>query len=506
MDTLAQLANGFAVALTPANLMWCLIGTTLGTAIGVLPGLGPALTIALLLPITFQVEPTAAFILFAGIYYGAMYGGSTTSILLNTPGESATIVTALEGNKMARSGRAGAALATAAIGSFVAGTVGTIGITFLAPLVVHLALKFGPAEYFSLMVLAFVTVSAVLGSSAVRGLASLFLGFYLGMIGVDLQTGQPRFTLGIPELLDGINVIVVAVGLFAVGETFYIASRRYAGQDEIVPLRGSLYMTKEEWSRSWKPWLRGTAVGFPIGAMPAGGAEIPTFLSYWMEKRLSKKPEEFGTTGAIEGVAGPEAANNASAAGVLVPMLTLGLPTSATAAIMLSAFQSYGISPGPLLLQTQPALVWGLIASLYIANVVLIVLNLPLIGLWVRILHVPPPLLYAGILVFATIGTYGVSNSPVDLILLYIIGGIGFLMRRFDFPTAPVIIGMILGPLAEQNFRQAMTISNGDWTVLLTQPLSAALLALAALGLIAPRLYALYSASRERRAIVGGEA
>ncbi len=489
METLAQLATGFGVALSPANLMWCLLGTTLGTAIGVLPGLGPALTIALLLPITFQVPPTAAFILFAGIYYGAMYGGSTTSILLNTPGESATIVTALEGNRMARSGRAGAALATAAIGSFVAGTVGTLGITFLAPVVADFALSFGPAEYFSLMVLSFVTVSAMLGSSAVRGLAALFFGIWLGLIGIDLQTGQARFTFGLDELLDGVNVIVVAVGLFAVGETFYVAARRHAGQDEIVPLRGSLYMTKEEWRRSWKPWLRGAAIGFPIGAMPAGGSEVPTFLSYWAEKKLSKHPEEFGTTGAIEGVAGPEAANNASAAGVLVPMLTLGLPTGATAAIMLSAFQSYGINPGPMLFQTQPALVWGLIASLYIANIMLLVLNLPLVGLWVRILRIPPPLLYAGILVFATIGTYGISNSPIDLILLYVIGAIGFLMRRYDFPAAPVVIGMILGPLAEQEFRRAMTISNGDWSVLVTQPLSAVLLALAALALAGPMLW-----------------
>jgi putative tricarboxylic transport membrane protein len=491
VETLASLGQGFAVALSPENLLWCLLGTTLGTAVGVLPGIGPALTIALLLPITFQVPPTAAFILFAGTYYGAMYGGSTTSILLNTPGESATIVTALEGNKMARSGRAGAALATAAIGSFVAGTVGTLGITFLAPVVVDFALSFGPAEYFSLMVLAFVTVSAVLGSSAVRGLAALFFGIWLGLIGIDLQTGQARFTFGLDELLDGVNVIVVAVGLFAVGETLYVAARRYTGDDEIIPLRGSLYMTREEWRRSWKPWLRGTAIGFPIGAMPAGGSEVPTFLSYWLEKRLSKHKEEFGTTGAIEGVAGPEAANNASAAGVLVPMLTLGLPTGATAAIMLSAFQSYGINPGPLLFQSQPALVWGLIASLYIANVMLLVLNLPMIGLWVRILRIPAPLLYAGILVFATIGTYGISNSPVDLILLYVIGAIGFLMRRFDFPTAPVVIGMILGPLAEQEFRRAMTISDGDWTVLLTRPLSATLLAVALVGLVGPRLWAL---------------
>jgi putative tricarboxylic transport membrane protein len=490
MEAFSQLLNGFAVALTPINLMWCLVGTTLGTAIGVLPGLGPALTIALLLPITFKVEPTAAFILFAGIYYGAMYGGSTTSILLNTPGESATIVTALEGNKMARNGRAGAALATAAIGSFVAGTIGTLGITFLAPVVVEWALKFGPADYFSLMVLAFVTVSAVLGSSAVRGLAALFFGIWLGLIGVDLQTGQARFTFGLPELLDGINVIVVAVGLFAVGETLYVASRYRLGKDEIIPLSGSLWMTAAEWKRSWKPWLRGTAIGFPIGAMPAGGAEIPTFLSYYIEKKLTSTPQEFGK-GAIEGVAGPEAANNASAAGVLVPMLTLGLPTSATAAIMLSAFQSYGINPGPLLLESQPQLVWGLIASLFIGNVMLLVLNLPLIAVWVKLLQIPAPLLYAGILVFATIGTYGITQSPVDLILLYLIGGIGYLMRRYDFPAAPVIIGMILGPLAEQNFRQAMTISAGDWTVFFTRPLSATILALAALALFGPKLYAL---------------
>jgi putative tricarboxylic transport membrane protein len=494
MDTLSQLLNGFAVALTPINLMFALIGTFLGTAIGVLPGIGPALTIALLLPITFKVDPTGAFILFAGIYYGAMYGGSTTSILLNTPGESATIVTALEGNRMAKRGRAGAALATAAIGSFVAGTIGTMGITFLAPVVVELALKFGPAEYFCLMTLAFVTVSAVLGNSTVRGLVSLFFGIWLGLIGIDLQTGQPRFTFGLIELLDGINVIVVAVGLFAVGETLWLASRHAHGKDELLPLSGSLWMTREEWKRSWKPWLRGTGLGFSIGAMPAGGAEIPTFLSYYIEKKLSIKPEEFGN-GAIEGVAGPEAANNASAAGVLVPMLTLGLPTSATAAIMLSAFQSYGIQPGPLLFQTQANLVWGLIASLYIANVMLLVMNLPLVPLWVKILAVPKPWLYGGILLFATIGTYGISQSVIDLMLLYAVGIAGYFMRRFDFPAAPVIIGMILGPLAEQELRRALTISQGDWSVFLTRPLSATLLALAAAALLGPHVYA-YMAKR----------
>jgi putative tricarboxylic transport membrane protein len=492
MDTLAQLAAGFAVAFTPYNLMWCLVGVTVGTAIGVLPGLGPALTIALLLPLTYKVDATAAFILFAGIYYGAMYGGSTTSILLNTPGESATIVTALEGNKMARRGRAGAALATAAIGSFVAGTIGTIGITFLAEPVVNFALRFGPAEYFSLMVLAFVTVSAVLGNSAVRGLVSLAVGIFLGLIGIDLQTGQPRFTFGLTELLDGINVIVVAVGLFAVGETLYLACFIRQADGEVLAVKDSVWMSREDWARSWRPWLRGSAIGFPIGAMPAGGAEVPTFLSYFIEKQLSRKPEEFGH-GAIEGVAGPEAANNASAAGVLVPMLALGLPTSATAAIMLSAFQSYGITPGPLLLQQQGALVWGLIASLYIANVMLLVLNLPLVGLWVKMLKIPEPLLYGGILVFATIGTYGISQSNVDLILLYAMGIMGLFMRLYDFPTAPVIIGMILGPLAEQEFRRAMTISQGDMMIFLQKPLSLTLLILALIAVLGPQLWRLRS-------------
>ncbi|WP_374467355.1 tripartite tricarboxylate transporter permease [Ferrovibrio sp.] len=486
METLSLLADGFAVALQPANLLWAIVGVTLGTAVGVLPGLGPALTIALLLPITFHVPATAAFILFAGIYYGAMYGGSTTSILLNTPGESATIITALEGHRMARKGRAAAALATAAIGSFIAGTIGTLGITFLAPPLVEFALQFGPADYFALMALAFIAVSAVLGSSVLRGLTSLALGILLGLIGIDLQTGQPRFTFGLPELLDGINVIVVAVGLFAVGETLYLAARPQVNAT-LTPLKGKAWMTREDWRRSWKPWLRGSAIGFPFGALPAGGAEVPTFVSYFVEKKLSKHPEEFGH-GAIEGVAGPEAANNASAAGVLVPMLALGLPTSATAAIILSAFQSYGINPGPLLLQNQPELVWGLIASLYVGNVMLLVLNLPLAGLWAKILAIPSPWLYGGILVFATIGTYGISQSAVDLVLLYLIGGVGYLMRRFDFPVAPTVIGMILGPFAEQEFRRALTISGGDFSVFVTRPLSATLLASAVLLLVLPLL------------------
>ncbi|WP_119389552.1 tripartite tricarboxylate transporter permease [Taklimakanibacter lacteus] len=488
MDVLGSLLQGFYTALTPMNLLWCLLGTTLGTAIGILPGIGPALTIALLLPITAKLDPTGAFIMFAGLYYGAMYGGSTTSILLNTPGESGTIITAVEGNVMARKGRGAAALATAAIGSFVAGTIGTVAITFLAPLFVKLALLFGPAEYFALMVLAFTTVSALLGLSLSRGVTSLLLGLAIGLVGTDVLTGQPRLTFDILSLLRGIDIVVVAVGLFAVGEALYMASRPDMRAAEIVPIRGSLFMTAEEWRRSWKPWLRGTALGFPFGALPAGGTEIPTFLSYFLEKRMSKHPEEFGK-GAIEGVAGPEAANNAAVAGVLVPLLTLGLPTSATAAILLAAFEQYNLKPGPLLFASSSTLVWGLIASLYIGNVMLLVLNLPLAGLWVRLLSIPQPLLYGGILLFSTLGVYTLNNSTFDLVLLFLVGILGLLMRRYDFPVAPCVIGLILGRLAEAQFRRALTISQGDASVFFTHPLSLALLIIAALVFIGPLLY-----------------
>jgi len=488
VDTFGALMSGFAVALTVTNLMWGFLGVTLGTAIGVLPGVGPALTIALLLPATAKLDPTGALIMFAGIYYGAMFGGSTTSILLNTPGESATIITAMEGNMMAKRGRAGPALATAAIGSFVAGTIAVILLTVLAPVAVEFALKFGPAEYFAVMVLAFTTVSAVLGASAARGLASLFIGLAIGLIGLDTQTGQARFTLGIPELLDGIDVVVVAVGLFAVGETLYIATYLNRQADRLEQMKGSIWMNRADWKRSWKPWLRGTAFGFPFGMIPAGGAEIPTFLSYATEKKLAQHPEEFGN-GAIEGVAGPEAANNASATGTLVPLLTLGLPTTATAAIILAAFQQWGLQPGPLLFQTQPELIWGLIASMYIGNVMLLILNLPLVGIWVKLLEIPRPLLYAGILIFATLGAYGLRNSWFDLALLYGIGVLGFLMRRYDIPVAPVLVGLILGPLAEQQLRRALAISQGDLSIFLTQPISATVFAITALVLVGPPLW-----------------
>ena len=484
-ETLHALLHGFEVALQPINLLWGFIGVTLGTFIGVLPGVGPALTVAMLLPLTVKLSPVGALIMFAGIYYGAMFGGSTTTILLNTPGESASIATALEGNRMAKNGRAGPALATSAIGSFVAGTIATLLVTLLAPLVVEVALKFGPAEYFALMVFAFTTVASVLGTSTVRGLASLFAGLLLGLIGIDSQTGQPRFAFGVPELLDGIDVVVLAVGLFAVGETLYVAAYSSRLPETLEKIKGSLWMSRADWTRSWPAWLRATVIGFPFGSIPAGGAEIPTFLSYATEKKLSKFPEEFGN-GAIEGVAGPEAANNASVTGALVPLLTLGIPTSATAAILLTAFQNYGIQPGPMLFQMQTDLVWGLIASLYVGNVLLLILNLPLVGIWVKVLSIPRPLLYGGILVFATLGAYSLHGSVVDLATLYVFGLLGFAMRRWDIPVAPAVIGLILGPLAETQFRRALSISQGDASVFVTHPISAGLLALTAALVVVP--------------------
>ena len=498
MDIWNNLLQGFLTAGTPVNLLWALVGCTVGTAVGVLPGIGPATAVAMLLPITLKVEATASMIFFAGIYYGAMYGGSTTSILLNTPGEAGSMVTALEGNKMAKSGRAGAALATAAIGSFVAGTIGTVLVTLFAPVVATYAIRLGPPEYFLLMVLAFCTVSAVLGQSTVRGLTSLAIGLAMGLVGIDQLSGQARYTAGVPELMDGLEVVLIAVGLFAVAEALYAVL--YQGKEgETQNAMSSVHMTREEWRRSWPAWMRATAIGFPFGCIPAGGSEIPTFISYATEKKLSKHPEEFGTIGAIEGVAGPEAANNAAITATLIPLLTLGIPTSNTTAILLGAFQNYGIQPGPQLFDKNGALVWALIASMYIGNVMLLILNLPLVGLWVKLLKIPKPPLYAGILIFATVGVYGMRQSAFDLVLLYIIGLLGVLMRRFSFPTAPVVVGMILGPLAEAQMRNALSIGEGKWSVFLERPVSVFLLLVVVAVLVLPRVVALVRLARRQR-------
>jgi len=486
MDIWGSLLEGFATAATPANLLYALVGVLLGTAVGVLPGLGPAMTVALLLPVTYALEPTSAFIMFAGIYYGGMYGGSTTSILLNTPGESSSVVTAIEGNRMAKSGRASQALATAAIGSFVAGTIGTMLLVLFTPVVVGFAVSLGSPSYFAIMLLALLAVTAVLGSSRVRGFSALGLGLALGLVGMDYTTGQPRLTFGVPLLSDGLDVVVVAVAIFAVGEALWVAAHLRRSALQIIPV-GKPWMGREDWSRSWKPWLRGTAYGFPFGALPAGGAEIPTFLSYVTEKRLSRKPEEFGH-GAIEGVAGPEAANNASAAGTLVPMLSLGLPTNATAAVMLAAFTGYGIQPGPMLFDREPQLVWALIASLFIGNALLLLINLPLAPAWARLLQIPRPYLYAGILFFATLGAYSVNLQAFDLLLLLLLGLLGFAMRRYGLPVLPLVIGLILGPRAEEQLRKSLQLSSGDISGLWSEPVAVVVYAVIALILAWPLL------------------
>jgi putative tricarboxylic transport membrane protein len=482
------LLHGFAVAFTGYNLLFALLGTIVGTLIGVLPGIGPALTIALLLPMTYGMEPASAFIMFAGIYYGAMYGGSTTSILLKTPGESGSIITAIDGNKMARAGRGAAALASAAIGSFIAGTIATALVAFFAPWIVDVAIALGPQDYLALMVVAFTTVSALVGSSPLRGIISMLMGLVIGLVGIDFQSGQSRLTFGMVRLLDGIDVVVLIVALFAIGEVLYVAAHQKSSHFELMSIRGQHWMTRQDWKRSWKPWLRGTAIGFPLGVIPAGGSEIPTFLSYSLERRLSKTPEEFGR-GAIEGVAGPEAANNANVAGAMVPLLTLGIPTSATAAVILVAFQQYGIQPGPQLLDTEPGLVWGLVASLFIGNFMLVVLNLPLVGLWVKVLHIPKPYLYSGIATFALLGAYSVNGSVFDVGLLLFFGVVGYLLRRYGFPVAPLIVGAILGPLAELQMRRTLDISAGDLSSLVNTPFTMVVYILLALAIGAPLVH-----------------
>ena len=477
--------DGFASALTLSNLGFGLLGTFLGTLVGVLPGIGPALAIALLLPITYTVSPASALIMFAAIYYGAMYGGSTTSILLNTPGESGSVITALEGNKMARRGRAGAALATAAIGSFIAGSIATLILAFTAPSIADLAIKVGAAEYVALMLVAFGTVSSLLGASQIRGFISLAVGLVLGLVGADLQSGLSRLTFGNQSAVEGIETVPVIVSIFALGEALYIASRFKDSGWDIIPMKGKALMSRDDWKRSWKPWIRGTFLGFPLGVVPAGGSEVPTFLSYSLEKKLSKHKDEFGH-GAIEGVAGPEAANNANAAGALVPLLALGLPTSATAAVILVAFQTYQIQPGPTLFLTNGALIWTLIASLFIGNALLLILNLPLVRLWVQLLRIPRPYLFAGIVTFALLGAYALNASTFDVQVAIAIGILGFLFRRFGIPITPLILGLILGPNLELQFRRALQISSGDYSTLWASPLSKILYFVLILALATP--------------------
>ena len=497
MDTFALLGQGLLTALEPMHLLYALIGVTLGTAVGVLPGIGPALTVALLLPITFKLDPGGSLIMFAGIYYGGMYGGSTTAILLNTPGESASVVTALEGNQMARRGRGGPALATAAIGSFVAALIATAGLAFFAPILVKVAVKFGPWDYFGLMLIAFVTVSATFGSSPLRGLTSLGIGLWLGLIGIDQLTGQTRLSFGVPNLLDGVEVTTLAVGLFALGEALFVASRHLFNDEKPIAIKGSIWMSREDWKRSWKPWLRGKAVGFPIGALPAGGAEIPTFLSYTMERKLAEKPEEFGK-GAIEGVASPEAANNASAQTSFIPLLTLGIPSTAVMAVMAGALTIQGIQPGPHVLNSRPELFWGLIVSMWVGNLMLVIINLPLVGIWVRMLRIPYRIFYPAILIFSCVGVYSLRNSYFDVMLVALFGLLGYCLQRWRCDTTPLVLAFVLSPMLEDNLRRAMLISRGDPAVFVERPLSLGMLlvALALLGFV------LLPSFRKRREVI----
>jgi len=489
-DIWNSILHGFAVVLTPQNLLFMTLGVLIGTAIGVLPGIGPSLTISLLLPVTFGLDPVAAFVMFGGIYYGAMYGGSTTSILVNTPGESSSVVTAIDGFQMAKRGRGGAALATSAIGSFFAGTVATLALMLLAPLLVRFALSFGAPEYFALMLLALSAVTGLAGRSAPKALFATLFGLALSMIGIDMQTGQARFTFGNLMLLGGIDAVTIAIGLFAVGEVFWAAATMRGVHEETIKLQGSLLMTKDEWRRSFPAWVRGTVIGFITGVLPGAGATVASFLSYNAEQRFAKGRKELGQ-GAIEGVAGPEAANNAAAGGAMVPLLALGIPGSATTAVMLVAFQMYGLRPGPLLFAEQGDLVWGLIASLYIANVLLLILNLPLVRLWVKLLDVPKSVLYAAILVFSLLGVYADTQNSFSMIVLLVLGVIGFLFRKVDVPLAPVVLGAVLGPMLEQEFRRALAISVNDYSVFFTRPISAVLLALVAISFLVPFINAL---------------
>jgi len=491
MDAFTHLLAGFSVAAQPINLGYVFLGCLLGTVIGMLPGIGPAAGIALLLPITYGIEPTSALIMLCGIYYGAMYGGSTTSILINTPGESSSVMTALDGYAMARGGRAGAALAIAAIASFIAGTASVVLLSLLAIPLAGFALKFGPAEYFTLMLFAMTSVAALTGASLARGLLAMFLGLMLATVGIDLQSGQQRYTFDLPELQDGIGFIVVVVGLFAIAEVFCGLEDHLRGRAEIIRLSGRLWLTRDEWRRSRMPIVRGTGIGFFKGVLPGAGATIATILSYSIERMLSRTPEKFGT-GMIEGVAGPEAANNASTGGAMVPLLTLGVPGSGSTAVLLAAFIMYGLQPGPMLFEKRPDLVWGLIASMYIGNVVLLILNLPLVGLFVRLLYIPTGLLLPMVISISAIGIFAVNGNIFELYLALGFGVLGYAFRKLAIPVAPLVLSLVLGGIMEQSFRQAMTISGADPGVFVKSPICVVLLLCSAIALSVPLLAPLF--------------
>ncbi|MGH7833361.1 MAG: tripartite tricarboxylate transporter permease [Candidatus Binatia bacterium] len=473
-DTLNNLYLGFSVALAPSVLLYAFAGCAIGTLVGVLPGVGPLAGISLLLPASFGLDATSAIVLLAGIYYGAMYGGSTTSILMRIPGEAASVMTCIDGYAMTRNGRGGPALAIAAVGSYVAGTASVIGLMLLAPPLASFALRFGPPEYFALLLLGLLMIAYMSAGSMLKSLAMAALGLLLGMIGIDPMTGFLRFSYGLIELGDGIGVVPVAVGLFGLSEILLSAGQATASL-VIKPRLSELLPSREEWREALWPIGRGTVLGFLIGIIPGSAHIISSFVSYAVERRLSKHPERFGQ-GAVAGVAGPESANNSAASGAFVPMLALGVPSGPIPAVMIAAMMVHGISPGPLLISQQPELFWGFIASMYVGNLVLLILNLPMVGIFVNILRVPYPLLYPAILVFCVLGVYAVNGSVIDVGIMTVMGALGYLLRKFDFETAPVVLGLILAPMLEMSFRQSLSMSSGNYGIFVSRPIALALL------------------------------
>ena len=496
MDLIANLGLGFATALSPENLLYCFVGVLLGTLVGVLPGIGPTATIAMLLPITFSFEPVTALIMLAGIYYGAQYGGSTTAILLNLPGESSSAVTAIDGHEMARAGRAGPALAAAAVGSFVAGTVATLVLVLFAPLLASIALGFGSAEFFSLVVMGLIASIALARGSTIKALAMIVLGLLLGTVGQDIYTGTPRFTFGARELFSGINFVSVAIGMFGVAEILRNLEDEKT-RTVVVRTVKNLWLTREDIRSIIAPVLRGTALGSLLGVLPGAGHVLASFASYSLEKRVSRHPETFGH-GAIEGVAGPESANNAAAQTSFIPLLTLGLPAHPVMALMVGAFIIQGITPGPNVIVDEPALFWGLVVSMWVGNLMLVLLNLPLIGIWVKLLTIPYNVLFPAIVAFACIGTFSLNLNPFDIYAIAFFGILGYFLIKLGCEPAPLLLGFVLGPLLEQHLRRAMIISHGDPTVFLTRPISLALLVVAAFALV----IAILPSIRRKREVV----
>jgi putative tricarboxylic transport membrane protein len=483
VDALSMLMEGFAGALTPINLMWVVFGCLLGTAVGVLPGLGSSMAVALLLPMTFALDPTAAFIVFSGVYFGGLFGDSTMAILMNTPGQASAIASTFEGHRMAKSGRAPQALATAAIGAFIGGIVACSIVVFLAPALAELSTAFGPAEYFALALFAFIATSSVVADSVLKGLASLVLGLGIAVVGIDSVTGTERFTLGTPQLFDGISLVTVTVAVLALGEVFHVVSRVRRDPENLhTRSAGRPWLSRKEFAEAAPAWARGTVIGLPFGVIPVGGSEVPTFLSYDVERRLDRRRKNpmFGK-GSIRGLAAPEAAGNATTGMSMGALLALGLPVSATAAIMLAAFRQYGLQPGPLLFDRNPDLVWALLASFFIAMVVLLAINLPFAQLWAKLLLIPKHYLYAGITLFCGLGIYATSGAVFDLLMLLGIGVVGFAMRRYGYPLAPLMIGMVLGPLAETSLRDALLSSVGDFSILVSSPITWAIYGLLAI-------------------------